>query len=131
MIENLIKIGDFAIPNEWISKSGYSSFLNDLDSDKTDRGALGNLFRFRLAEVPEIKLRIIKELTRDEFLLLADAIRPVKVSITYYNPYKKSNNGMTTEAFYIPKPKPNIKTINPIIYEPFDLELVAFNGVEW
>ena len=131
MIENLLIIGNFKVPNEWINKSGYSAFLNDLDSDKTDRGALGNLFRYRLAEVPEGKIKISKELTREEFLQLAEAIRPVKVNVTYYNPYKRSDNGMVTEEFYILKPKISIKKINPIIYDSFDLELVAFNGVKW
>lgn len=127
----LIKIGDFIVPNSWISEKGYSAFLNDLDSSKTTRGALGNLFRYRLAEVPEIKIKIIKNLTKDEFLQLAHAIRPPKVLVDYYNPYKSGTDGYAQEYFYATKIKPDIKTIEPVIYEPFDLVLTGFDGVRW
>lgn len=127
----LLKIGSFIVPNDWISKKGYSAFLNDLDSDKTTRGALGNLFRYRLAEVPEIKLKIIKSLSRSEFLQLASAIRPARVLVEYYNPYKSTGDGYVSEYFYITKVKPTIKTLNPLRYEPFDLEITGFDGVKW
>lgn len=121
----------FDIPWEWL-ETGLTPVLNDLEA-KAERGITsGTLVRVRQAEIPSLKLKIIKALTQQEVYPLLKIVREVEFNITYFEKYE---NGFKTIKVYAKKPDmavrayPEDDNTNNIIYEPFDLELTAYGGI--
>lgn len=122
----------FDIPWPWITKSGLSPNLNDLDASATRGITTGYLYRARIGEFPEYTLRIIEKLTQKELAPFLSIIRNVKVNVTYFEPYQ---NKYITEEFYIPKPKltqqsiPKTDEPDKIIYDPFEVTFIGYGSI--
>lgn len=79
----------FEIPWEWL-ETGLSPSLNDLES-KAERGiTTGTLVRVRQAEIPSMKLKIMRALSQAEVYPLLRILRQVEFNLTYFEKYENS-----------------------------------------
>lgn len=123
---------NFEIPWEWIEGGGLIPILNDLEA-KAERGiTTGYLFRVRQAEIPSMKLKVIKALTQAELYPMLRIIREVKFKLTYFEKYE---NTFKTIDVYAKKPDIAIRkypldnNTDNILYEPFEIELTGYGGI--
>lgn len=122
----------FEIPWEWITEDGVEPNLNDLESSAERGVTTGYLFRNRMAEVPEYKLKILKRLTQKQVWPFLKIIRKTKIYMTYFEKYE---NAFITTAFYVPKPSmpvhqfPKDNNTDNIIYQPFEITFTGYGDV--
>lgn len=74
----------------------YSTDIEDVDSEKTTRNALGTLTRDRIAVKDKLKLNF-RPLTEAELALVLTTVKPPSVSVTYTDP---KTSGLRTADFY-------------------------------
>lgn len=122
----------FDIPWDWLEEKTIGPSLNDLESEANRGKITAYLYRVRAGEVPDVKIPIMKRLTQKELKPLWNIIRPVKLKLKYFEKYEDS---FLTIDIYVKKPNPLIyrypfnNDTDKIIYEPFDLEIVAYGSV--
>lgn len=122
-ISYLVKLDDLVVPATIINYFGPN--LSDLDSDKTKRGAKGNLTRFRLGEVPDLQMNLTYT-TQEQLQPILQIIRKVGFNITYYDPYTGT---YLTQYVYSPKPKIKLLKMDPLMWDELEITFKGYNGV--
>jgi hypothetical protein len=122
----------FDIPWNWVTENGLEPVLEDLETTSARGITTGYLYKSRMAEIPEYKIKILKSLTQKEIHPLLEIIRQVKVNLKYFCNYE---NKYVTREFYVPKPNLTIKRLpsdtltDKIIYNPFEVTFKGYGGV--
>ncbi|MCL2354489.1 MAG: hypothetical protein FWC68_01090 [Oscillospiraceae bacterium] len=122
----------FDIPWNWITESGLEPLLDDLEASSNRGITTGYLYKSRMAEIPEYKLRILKHLTQKELHPFLKIIREVKINVRYFCNYE---NKVVIREFFTPKPNITIKRLpsdnntDNILYNPFEVTFKGFGGV--
>jgi len=122
----------FEFPWEWIERYGVIPDVNDLEA-KAERGiTTGYLERVRQAEIPQVKIKMIEELTQSQVVPIFEIIRAEKFQLTYFEIWTSSYK---TIDVYAKKPSLKIKVIpkeetpNEILYKPFEITFTAYGGI--
>ena len=123
----------FDIPWDWITESGLEPLLEDLEASAQRGITTGFLYKSRMAEIPQYKIQILKNLTQEELHPFLEIIRQVKINVKYFCTYE---NDYVTREFYAPKPNLTIKRLpkdgntDVILYNPFEVIFKGYGGVQ-
>lgn len=123
VLNYLVKLDGYEVPATLINYFGPN--LSDLDSDKTKRGAKGNLTRFRLAEVPDLQLNLTIT-TQEQLQPILAIIRKVSFMVEYFDAYTGT---YLTKKCYAPKPALKLQSMNPIRWEALEIKFKGYDGV--
>ncbi|HPY88913.1 MAG TPA: hypothetical protein PLG34_13130, partial [Spirochaetota bacterium] len=119
-ITYLVKLNGTSIDPKLISYFGPN--LSDLDSEKTQRGAKGNLVRFRLGEIPDLQLNLVPT-TQEQLQPILAIIRQVSFSVEWYDPYTGT---YLTETYYAPKPVIKLLKMDPLMWDAVEIKLKGY-----
>jgi len=120
-IEYVLKIDGYIVPNV-VSCSPAKS---DLDSDKTKRNAAGGLVRYRIARIPDLEVGI-GVTTQEELQQLLIKTSAARCTVEWFDP---ELGDYLTGDFYAAGIKPVIRSLKPLVYDPFSFTLTAYKGV--
>jgi len=112
------------VPIKGLTK--FEPYINDLDSDKTGRNALGNMIRDLVARIPKIECTT-KPLNGSEMKQLLQLLKLTSFTVKWYDPEIADYR---TGEFYCGEHSPSLLITNPLIYKPMDFNLIAYSGVK-